>query len=648
LQVNRPSDKGGKPYFLVKILKTFRNTPYQYCFEPPWIAYNVKVEDPVWTPNTEKVPEYVKAVNIWIKLSTEVEDPYLHTCLLTHIDYHLQNIYNINKKGIAKFVYEDICCNKITKNLYSKIIMDVLPPIKSQKHSNKILHLLSKALPQRCQIRNLREIIVQYTMQDDDVFMFLITILKNSLFGTYDHCKSKLNFEGRYILYEAFVNQLKIKTFFVKWFQSGSQHQIHLFYCLKEFLVDAVFQCHPTFEIVEKKYNWSKFSNQVTAFMDKTRDALILISRREYKFMERSDWMHCIEQILNSAAKQHIKLFRTNPIIGYHQKLKSQILKYFMMQGKHKCDEFIPLKIQHLLWKLTQRFYKIENVIRLLHSILNVPKDVVDSIIEEKFGQQDFDKHSLQTLEYIMEICRMVLLHKNTTVYVLPQHIYEAQKKAIELKMKVDMESDKGLFLDQCIQRNICKNSSINYLCFVCNDSKVFLMKETKNSRHSNKLARGSLRVVVDNTQDQLRYVCGKRPERHTKNGKRKWRDDPKLQQRKLNKEKQRDSLADRCINTPLVEIDLLGNAFSFQGKLMILCSLCANATILNNLCYNHNVLPNCKICSAHLKKICHMCKQENICNNVLALDSKVGMFCSVPFCTSCANQHASQQPVLI
>ena len=49
-------------------------------------------------------------------------------------------------------------------------------------------------------------------------------------------------------------------------------------------------------------------------------------------------------------------------------------------------------------------------------------------------------------------------------------------------------------------------------------------MKNTPSSRHSNKLAKGSLRVVVSNEKDGLRWVCGKRAERHTKNTKRRFK----------------------------------------------------------------------------------------------------------------------------
>ena len=54
-----------------------------------------------------------------------------------------------------------------------------------------IVHLICKALPQRCQIRNLREIISNYCQTDDLVHEFMRKALLCSLLGMYQHCKKR-------------------------------------------------------------------------------------------------------------------------------------------------------------------------------------------------------------------------------------------------------------------------------------------------------------------------------------------------------------------------------------------------------------------------------------------------------------------------
>lgn len=620
----------------------FENSAFEACFGPPWTC--PKAQTVVWQP-TNQCPAFVNAVNQWIHLSRVALNPFVKRCLLLHIDLFLTRILEIDSCGSFTSFGKNNCnyWKQLDDKIIPLIVTEVLPPSKTSK--NHILHLLSKALPQRCQIRNLREIIISYCAESDETYAFIMMILKKSLFGLYDCATVPLVFEGRVIIQKSFVNQLCSKSFFTRWFRSGassSQHQIFIFYCLKEYLVNAVKQCAPVFDVLDKKHQWSKFHNQVTQFMDEARGKLNVMAKREFGFLHRSDWLASIEQILTSAAKSHVKLFRTTPVLGYYNKLKVDISKFFYAKNHFCLNSLIPKNVEHFLWKYAQRCQLGQIFDALFYC--GVDHTVVRAVKNKTFSSNDFHKHNDRSLQYIVELCRLRDLCTNITFYALPEHIYQQQKKTLALKERSDVacESTSAPF---CPHRT----SAINYVCLVCLDVKIFIMQTTrKNNRHSNRLSRGSLRVVVNNDSDQLRLCCGRRPERHTKNGKRKFKDSEDTQNRKARKERVRDAVADRCIATPCLEVDLLGNALSFFDKLYILCTICGNACILDKKAFRYSSMPNCQTCHSLSQQQCIKCKVTTHTTDVLCLNQSTGHFVRAPFCNACSFTYASKQPILL
>lgn len=598
----------------------------------------------MWKP-TNQCTAFVNAVNQWIRLSKVSYNPFVRRCLLLHLDLFLPRILEIDNCGSFSSFGKNDCqfWKQLDDSIIPRIITEVLPPSKTSKHH--ILHLLSKALPQRCQIRNLREIIISYCNESDETYAFIMMILRQSLFGLYDCARVPLCFEGRVIIQKSFVGQLCSKSFFTRWFRSGnssSQHQIFIFYCLKEYLVNAVNQCAPVFEVLDEKHQWSKFSEQVTGFMDEARTRLNVMAEREYGFLQRSDWLASIEQLLTSAAKSHVKLFRTTPVLGYYNKLKQDLSKFFYAKDEFCLNREIPKKVETFLWNYMQRCSKD----RLFEALLycGIDASVVAALKDKSFSSNEFHKHSNRTLQYVIEICRLRNLRENITFYLLPEHIYKKQRETLALKERSDVGNE-------CLDAPFCPHhtAALNYVCLICMDVKIFIMEtKRKNNRHSNRLSRGSLRVVINNDGPQLKLCCGRRPERHTKNGKRKFRDSEDAQNRKIRKEKIRDGIADRCIASACLEVDLLGNGLSFFNKLYILCALCGNACILDKQAFRYSSLPNCQTCHSLQQKACTKCNTVTHTNDVMCLDQSTGHFVRAAFCANCALAYASKQPILL
>ena len=627
-------------WFTKRLLYEFKNSPYEGAFQSPWRCRNAP--ETVWTP-VNTTPIFVNAVNCWVYLSTIAVNPFVRRCLLLHIDYYLPQIVEIENSGSFSFFgcNDSTYWKRMDDKLIPLILTEVLPPAKTSK--DHILHLLSKALPQRCQIRNLREIIISYCNSSDTTYAFIMMIMRRSLFGLYNCAEVKLNFQGRLVIYKALIGQLCSKSFFTKWFRrEGSAHQVYIFYCLKEYLINCVMESAPAYNVLNEKYGWGAFHDQVKLFMDSTRKKLNVMATREFKFLNRSDWLSSIETILTSAAKQHVKLFRTTPVLSYYNKLRNDISKFFNGQNKYNMNDHISSEIEDFLWRYTQRCKDHEIIDSL--GYLGCNKTIVDALKQKTMSPNDFHKYSLRTLELVAEVCRMENLKKNIVVYTLPQHIYEQQKRTLAIKERKDVDDD-------CKDAPFCPHptASLNYVCLVCNDVKIFTMQvNRKNNRHSNRLSRGSLRIVVQNDHNCMQLCCGRRVERHTKNGKRKFLDSQDAQQRKIKKEKVREAVAKRCIKTPCQEIDLLGQAFSFFNKLYMLCTLCGNAFVLEKKAFQYSVLANCQCCHETEEKACIKCKAVLHTVDILCLDSKTGRFVTASFCSSCSYTYASKQPILL
>lgn len=520
----------------------------------------------------------------------------------------------------------------VCDSFLSRIVMDILPPCKNSKDKNKILHLLSKACPKRCQIRNLKEIVLQYATEDDDVYVFLVEVMKKSLLGCYDHCKVMLDFEGRHIFYLMFFYQMTNKDFFLKWFANGN-HQIFIFFCLKEFLCDAIIQMKTVNDFIEEKWKWSVFHEQVVSSMDNSRQILNTIAKREYNLLNRSDWISSVESFLFQVSKQHIKLFRTSNAVTYESKLQVMLNKYIVSTDHNYQFSLQPGKF---LWQVMQRSKDME-VIYYALKVLGITDSTIDKLRDQTFQASDFAALTLTQLFSLKEFCRLLHLQRTTSIFVLPQHLYE--KQLLALKKKEDHKCN--------------HNHNLGYICFVCNDIKFFLTKISTSSRHSNKLARGSLRVVVDNdigmgSANSLCFVCGRKPERHVKNSKKKWKDDKKAISRKLFKEKQRNFLSKQCIKTPLKEIDLLGHVMQFNNKMIVLCTSCGNVCMMDSDSFSYSTTLNCKVCHVSKTQTCIKCHMETTCNRILVFNRQRPILHKAPMCNNCTNVYAQQQPVLL
>ena len=105
--------------------------------------------------------------------------------------------------------------------------------VKERTIRHAITHLLNKALPQRCQIRNLKEIVQQYIVHYPEIRVFIDAVFAPLGADASAHVDAML------------------------------QHQHMLFMFLKRFVVARVDECPPLMLHLQSRCNWFSFSESV-------------------------------------------------------------------------------------------------------------------------------------------------------------------------------------------------------------------------------------------------------------------------------------------------------------------------------------------------------------------------------------------------
>ena len=167
-----------------------------------------------WSPSIEKHPvsqTLEDIVNGCITLMETVKDPHISYHLYLFYDQHVPMMCAIDD-GLAPLAALEKHPPDVSGIVHEGSLPDIihLIPLCSFWNENKIkmkpiVHLLCKSLPQRCQIRNLREIIANYCQTDDTVYLFLKQSLVCSLLGNYQHAKQRPCWRARYTLIRRFV-----------------------------------------------------------------------------------------------------------------------------------------------------------------------------------------------------------------------------------------------------------------------------------------------------------------------------------------------------------------------------------------------------------------------------------------------------------
>jgi hypothetical protein len=458
------------------------------------------------------------------------------------------------------------------------------------KKNNPLVHLISKALPQRCTIRNLSEILREYCRKHDYVYTFCLSCMKASLLGLYKHATVRPNFHIRKTLINIF--NTKSKNEFLQWMLLG--HQQLLFYIIKEFLVFGCKLIPSLYCEIQVRYSWDKFEDGVLSAMDAVR------AFRHWDLDNPLDFKN-VESTLAAENKSQIhNLYRPAKA-----SFASTVITESDRLDEERCITNTHIKISH---EWTGLMYQIairtkENIIPFdLLKCFQVSDSTIATIsqIQEVFNEEGSKtslKHFLANLERsefecVRDFCDAYDRRTNIRVFTLPVHTYVEQCKALRRKHRVPHGKPLPDIAGEVM------------VCLNCKQFKSFINKYNSKGKAENLYAYGHKKVLVEYEftaqGPRLMTYCGRRCEKS--DGKKRHNYSSQQfssymdvteqqihnQQTERNRKRQSKELRKElsnevCAKTPLVKVSLIGRILEFYGSLYTICPSCANP-----MEYNH------------------------------------------------------------
>jgi len=450
-----------------------------------------------------------------------------------------------------------------------------------------IVHLMCKALPQRCQIRNLREIISNYCQTDDLVHEFMRSAFLCSVLGMYKHCKVRLGWSERKSVLRRFVflkpNRMQIQ----EWLFTNYQHL--LFYIIKEFLTFSMGMIPALYDELCQTYKWKMFETTVHGAMDNIRT---MIQSNVTRSSSIQEWLSQIESNLMQVNKQQLgNLFRpqrqtfTQTVVSICDRLDE------VSQQVNPNMEF-SREYKNLMRHMAQRAPRGVVCIEWL-KYFNVKQSAIDMLVnmyqhcKQNTYRTDLRKLLQNSSRYDFEAIRSLFsafqqTHHDMRTFQLPEHYYTQQCVALRRRY--------GLAPDAVLNEHVGQV----YLCLSCNTFKGFIVR--KDSKTNNLFANGHHKIIVDD--ETLKCYCGRRCEKSdTKKRKRiaveSFLDGVELEEARKRAAKkdwktQRKNMQNElCASTESIKFNMTGCVFQFYGSLYLFCPSCANPTVFNREQYD-------------------------------------------------------------
>ena len=478
-----------------------------------------------------------------------------------------------------------------------------------------IVHLLSKSTPQRCQIRSLTMIMLNYCKVHDNVFEFVLNALKCSMLGAYRGTKRPpLRIRKR--IYKVFSEMTRRR--FLVFMQN--RHQQLLFFTIKEYLIFAARHMPALREELKIRYKWEAFEKRVTDTMDVVRSML-----DEDNIMEFIG----VERYLTSINRLQPHLYRPR---------KHAFCRVLMHECEHHDDleglasgrhEHFTLMYDMLirvpLDKMPIAWLELFKVSRGTISQLQTFQETYNTTGSRSTLRTFIGKLVRYEFETVRALARAYDRKINVRMFTLPTHITVRQIQALRQMHNVpdgeEMHPTIGTTL----------------ICMECQQFKGFVAHRTAKKVH-NIYAYGQSRVLVDDNTGKM--YCGKRcdkvdKKRHTETY--AWEmalDACEKETRKTAKEQRKEEMNHLCASVELQKISLIGNMLQFYGHQYTICPKCGNFMKYNPNHMYDGFYCGCCMENGHLFRTirCEWCKSRQHLENVQVSGEKESIY----LCKSC------------
>ena len=440
-----------------------------------------------------------------------------------------------------------------------------------------IAHILHKAWPMRCSVRNFSDIVSMYILNNTEVYEFVLLILHAFMIGVYkDSIQASLDLE--LLLYRHYVHKPISREHLSQWVQQDNY--VILFIAIKEYMVYAI-QSTPGIErVLHEVYNWASFVSDVTKQGNSVRKAL-------------NANVHSPATMFKSALQAvcSARCFKCPAPALDHGSVGELLISVIRQIYQPKDDIYMsPLRAP-----------LYQKIVSLVHA--NVPFDT----IAHSIGLSD---HVVSVLSRAvregasgasMRDVRKIKLESSNEALIAHEFLH-AWTMCFKIKV-IPLPHHLVVMQKNCKQKPI---KHTVFVCACCRQLREFIVDTSTNG--GNAWARGHQKVILDDHTGDI--FCGRRIE---KSGMLP-RVMPEGCSSTLNRSFWKSQQTHMCGYSPLLSFHLLGKALYLFGKMYMFCPMCMCVMqIRPQQFYNDNI--RCTHCTYQGESVqdvtCFHCHQK-------------------------------------
>jgi len=395
-------------------------------------------------------------------------------------------------------------------------------------------HILNKAWPMRCSVRNFSEIVSAYITADSSIYQFTLLVLHAGMLGIYPTSNVRATVSVKLLLHRYYVHNAISTEHLARWIQHNNH--ILLFVAIKEFIAYSVSAVPGLSSVLDDAYNWREFVQSVTQQSDAIRSKINQYGASPAQMFERA---------LEAAVAVRSYKCPTPPLepglVGDNMQGAVR-MTFYPDADVYKRPMRVPI------YYAIHRAIQLGAALREVATALGIRPDVANLLHNAaRSNSVPSDWRALKNV-HCTDTDEALLLHEfvhawtmcyKIRVYTLPQHIAKEQA-----------------------QNSVGANRVI-YACACCKQLRAFVVDDSNNS---NAWACGHQKVLLDDVTGQV--YCGKRIEKNPVPRRRSTADSCRSYW------KAQQSIM--CGYSPLLKIQMDGTLLSFYGRLYLLCPGCA------------------------------------------------------------------------
>jgi hypothetical protein len=476
----------------------------------------------------------------------------------------------------------------------------------SQRPGNRsvdpIGHILNKAWPMRCSVRNFSDIVSGYIRADPTIYRFTLAVMHASMLGRLDTGSITATPAVRVLLHRHYVHAPVSAAQLADWVQHGNH--LLLFVAIKEFIASSIAFVPGLGKVLHDAYNWGGFVESVSKQANAIRSTINQYSATPGELFRRA-----------LEAVSAVRSFKC-PTPPTDRGVLGESLQSAVRQMHYPTCDVHRHPLRAGIYEFIKRAVHIGVDAGALARCVGISGVVAVAIAGVmRRSPTPADWRALKCVD-IASTAEAMLVHEFVSawtlcfklrVYTLPAHVCDEQAAA-----GVD-------------------NGRVVYACACCRQLRAFVVDSTNNS---NAWARGHQKVLLNDETGQV--YCGKRieknpaPRKHAtaENRRSYWKSQQSIM----------------CGYSPLIKIKMAGKLLAFFGKLYMLCPQCSCVMRLASQRYHGNSV-RCVHCTykaaTECQNRCFHCYSNSTDLSTVALSSS-----TVFTCTCCRKKWMDQDAI--